>query len=241
MKARRFNGRLLVGVVVLLATTLAVRSAPFRLLRIASGSMMPALSVGDRVVVSMDAFSNDDHRPTNLPRRGAVVAFVAPSEMVEAARHDVTSLVGKRIVGIPGDTLVMRDGKLFLNGVAEQRDVILAGRAYQRAVSPESFAWQHPFEVAGTRFGVAPEKPSLENWGPLVVPAGQYFMLGDNRFCSIDSRHWGFLPRDNIKGEVLFSYWSMLPTLSGSYDPCNGETREGFRVIRWSHLGRLVK
>jgi signal peptidase I len=247
MKASSRRRRWLLALSPLTLILLGFAVAPIRLLRIASGSMSPALVVGDRVVISTNGFSGppsasrgSSWRASSL-RRGDVIAFIAPPQMVDLEMHDIPSLVGKRIVGVPGDTLTMRDDRLTINGQPEQRRVILGGRAFQHATDWQAFAWQHAFQVTNSRFGQPPERPTLGDWGPLVVPAKQYFVLGDNRYCSIDSRHWGFLPEANIRGRVVRVYWSSLPELSSFYDPCNGETREGFNAVRWGRVGHAVR
>ncbi|MGH7622396.1 MAG: S26 family signal peptidase, partial [Gemmatimonadaceae bacterium] len=70
------------------------------------------------------------------------------------------------------------------------------------------FAWQHAFEVKGSRFGAPPAVPSHDNWGPLLVPAGHLLGLGDNRYNSVDGRYYGFAPLANVRGRPLFIYFS---------------------------------
>ena len=97
----------------------------------------------------------------------------------------------------------------------------------------ELFSWQRPFSLTSSRFGPAPLQPTHDNWGPLVIPAGKYMMLGDNRYNSKDSRYWGFVPRNNVRGEPIFVYYS--------YDPEGGSGVCPLTDIRWSRIGHLIR
>ena len=96
------------------------------------------------------------------------------------------------------------------------------------------FAWQARYGLTNTRFGSAPAQPTHDNWGPLLVPPTHYFMMGDNRYDSKDSRYWGFVPRKNFRGRPMFVYYS--------YDTEAG--LDYFRAvteIRWSRIGHWVR
>ncbi len=94
------------------------------------------------------------------------------------------------------------------------------------------FAWQHQIEVAGSRFGAPTDEPTLHDWGPLVVPAGTFFMMGDNRDDSVDSRYYGPVPRQNVRGTPAFVYYS--------YDPEEGLPYvRALTEIRWRRLGKF--
>ena len=111
------------------------------------------------------------------------------------------------------------------------------------SVSP-LFDWQHKVEIKGSRFGTPPAQPTLDNWGPLVIPADHYFMMGDNRYCSKDSRYWGIVPRGNIRGRPMFVYYSYVPGPSND-DACNGTVSDRpvsfITDIRWTRIGHWVK
>ena len=96
------------------------------------------------------------------------------------------------------------------------------------------FAWQKKFELHGSRFGEPDDAPTLDNWGPLVVPAEHYFMLGDNRYDSKDSRYWGFAPRQNVRGRPVFVYYSYRADESDRVLPFLTD-------IRWNRIGTRIK
>jgi signal peptidase I len=187
--------------------------------RIPSGSMIPTLLIGDWLFVNKAVYG--PHIPftsTRLPgvsepKRGDVVVFESPYQADEAERgSDPTPTLVKRLVGMPGDTLYMRAGVLYVNGVQQRQGYGAQSRPTSTSSQPTDthplFDWQHKFELKKSRFGAAPAQPMLDNWGPLVVPSGNYFMMGDNRYESKDSRYWGIVPRDNIRGRPIFVYYS---------------------------------
>lgn len=220
---------------------LFVRTVFVEAFRIPSGSMIPTLLVGDWLFVNKLVYG--PHVPftsVNLPgyadpKRGEVVVFVSPYQADEAAegRDPVPTLV-KRLWGVPGDTLYMRDGLLYVNGTAQPQPPEMAanpvGDPNDRSFH---FDWQSRYALQDTRFGSAPEVPSIGNWGPLLVPGGHYFMLGDNRYGSKDSRFWGLVPRENFRGRPIFIYYSW-----------DAEARRplGFlRDIRWDRIGHRIR
>ena len=127
----------------------------------------------------------------------------------------------KRLVGVPGDTLAMRDGVLERNGRAQQEQYVVHTEPGVDPVNDE-FRWQRghlvktavaadaPASVGGYADGPG-YRPSRNNWGPLVVPAHHFFVLGDNRDNSLDSRYWGFVPDSLLRGTPLVVYYSFAP------------------------------
>jgi signal peptidase I len=244
LKARAIaHGRAAItGLLPLVAIVLGARVLLAEPFRIPSGSMEPTLLVGDWLFVNKLRFG--PHIPlTRLslpgyatPRRNDVVVFVSPPQdpAIRITPDDITPVLVKRLVGMPGDTLVMRHGVLMVNGErvdTRNHDFVLADSV---ADQPQTlFDWQHRIEVTGSRFGPPPSQPSVHEWGPLVVPAGTFFMMGDNRDDSVDSRYYGVVPRENLRGTPMFVYYS--------YDTERG--LDYFRAvteIRWRRLGTWI-
>ena len=216
---------------------LFVRTLLVEAFRIPSSSMVPSLLVGDWLFVNKLIYG--PHIPftdVNLPgyadpQRGEVVVFESPFQPDEVHADPTPTLV-KRLWGVPGDTLHMRGGVLHVNGAAQpQGPAYAANRVGNDADQAWHFDWQAQHALQGTRFGSAPAQPSLGNWGPILVPAGHYFMLGDNRYESKDSRYWGLVPRGNFRGRPIFVYYS--------YEP--GRPFAFLRDIRWSRLGHRIR
>jgi signal peptidase I len=222
---------------------LVIKTLFMEAFRIPSGSMIPSLLVGDWLFVNKLRYG--PHVPftrTNLPgyaepKRGEVVVFVSPHQPDMAAQgEDATPTLVKRLVGMSGDTLYMRDGLLYVNGAAQRQGYAAASnpKGDPNETSP-LMDWQHKIELAGTRFGPPPRTPTHDHWGPLLIPANHYFMMGDNRYASKDSRYWGVVPRANVRGRPMFIYYSYVP--SGESDrPVSFITD-----IRWSRLGHWIK
>ena len=231
------------SIVGALAIFLLLRAFLIEAYRIPSGSMIPTLLVGDWLFVNKAIFGA--HVPfthTSLPayrdpRRGDVVVFVSPFQADEdSLGHDPTPTLVKRLVGTPGDTLYMRNGLLYVNGIAQRQ-----GFGTNATVNPEManeadphFDWQKKVGLRSSRLGPAPAQPTHDNWGPLVVPPNRFFMMGDSRYNSKDSRYWGFVPRENVRGKPLFVYYSYNADDSDRPLPMLTD-------IRWSRIGHWIK
>ena len=211
--------------------------------RIPSGSMIPTLLIGDWLFVNKLVFGpNVPFTHINLPgyadpQRGNVVVFESPYQADEAARgDDPTPTLVKRLIGMPGDTLYGRDGVVYVNGVAQRQGYTSPEQTKgdPHYVS-ELFDWQKKVGLTASRFGAAPAQPELDTWGPLVVPPEHYWMMGDNRYDSKDSRYWGFVPRANLRGRPLFVYYSYVPS-----DESN-RALSFITDIRWSRLGHWIR
>jgi signal peptidase I len=221
---------------------LVIRAFLVEAFRIPSGSMIPTLLVGDWLFVNKLVYG--PHVPftsVNLPgyaepKRRDVVVFVSPYQADEAAiGNDPQPTLVKRLWGVPGDTLYMRAAVLYINGVPQQLpfDETINPKGDPNEVS-DLYAWQRQHTLATSRFGAAPAQPTHDNWGPLVVPAGHYFMLGDNRYNSKDSRYWGLVPRENLRGRPLFVYYS--------YNADDSDRSLPFLTdIRWGRIGHRIK
>jgi len=221
------------------AIFLLIRTFLFEAYRIPSGSMIPTLLVGDWLFVNKLAYG--PHIPgtdINLPgyadpKRGDVVVFVSPNQIDQP--EDPNPILVKRCVAVAGDTIWMRDGLFYVNGMPQPQ-----GFAAQKnpkgdgTFSHPLFAWQKPFEVTGTGAGEPTPQPTLDNWGPLIVPAKHLFMLGDNRYDSKDARYWGFVPRENVRGRPVIVYYT--------YNADDSDRPLPFLTdIRWGRIGTLIK
>jgi signal peptidase I len=223
------------------ALALVIRSLVIETFYVPSGSMLPTLLIGDLVIVNKFAYGAripfTELRLPGLrePQRGDVVIF----ELGTRGRGEVCPLdrcpdyhaegFVKRIVGLPGDTVEVQDDRVLLNGepVAVRYD-------------GETFTDERDQVL---RLGVEdhPQRPGLPQ-RLLTVPEGHYFVLGDNRDNSNDSRGWGTVPRIDIKGPVMVIYWSWnnRGSWSSMLNPLTwwrllrGETR-------WERFGDLVK
>ena len=224
---------------------LAIRAFIIEAYRIPSGSMIPSLLVGDWLFVNKFIygptipFTSTQIRirvpGTGLrlyrdPRRGDVMVFKSPPQADQP--WDPTPTLVKRVIGMPGDTVYMRRGLVYINGTA-QRQGYGSPQSEESSAYDPLFEWQHRYEVSGSRFGAPPGRPTLDNWGPLVIPEKHYMMLGDNRHGSKDSRFWGLVPRENVRGQPLFVYYS--------YDPECGSGVCPLTDIRWRRIGHLIK
>ena len=226
-----------------LAIFLVLRAFLVEAYRIPSGSMIPALLVGDWLFVNKAIygahipFSRASLPAYREPKRGDVVVFVSPYQADEASRGaDPTPTLVKRLVGTPGDTLYMRDGLLYVNGIAQRQGFgadTTPEPGLANSVDP-LFDWQKKVGLKSSRFGAAPAQPTHDNWGPLVVPQRRLFMMGDSRYNSKDSRYWGFVPRENVRGKPLFVYYSYNADDSDRPLPMLTD-------IRWSRIGHWIR
>jgi len=208
---------------------LLIRTFLVEAFKIPSGSMEHTLLVGDFLLVNKLVYGAEvpfTHK--RLPRLrepqvGDVIVFDYP--------RDLTKNFVKRLVGLPGDTVEMRDGVLFRNSARIPEKYV--ERADMDYDSPEDeFAWQREFLVRAPGSSSA-YHPSRNNWGPLVVPGKSYFVLGDNRDNSLDSRYWGFVADSLVKGQPFVIYYS--------YAPDTVDRFAWLTHIRWNRLGERIK
>lgn len=184
---------------------------------IPSGSMENTLLVGDHLVVDQITLAPPASWMPLIkyrePRRGDIVVFHKPVYQpgIDAPDGDgtpqYTPLV-KRLIGVPGDHIHLRDGVVYVNGVAQPRGFAQPTTKDNFNEFLDDFPAVPPDGVPGATESWAVNFPSYIQGGDLVVPPGMYFMMGDNRHNSLDSRYWGFVPRANILGRPLFNYWS---------------------------------
>jgi signal peptidase I len=186
---------------------------------IPSGSMEKTLLVGDHLVVDRITLSPATKWMPLVhyrePRRGDIVVFVKPvTDPDPVTGQPVYLILIKRLIGVPGDHIRLHNGIVSINGVAQIQPFAqpTTPENYQQFL--DDFPSVPPDPEPGNLIpeSWAVEFPSHVVDGELVVPPGMYFMMGDNRHDSADSRFWGFVPRENIMGRPLFNYWSFNAT-----------------------------
>jgi len=179
---------------------------------IPSGSMEKTLLVGDHLVVDRITLAPPAKWMPLVhyrePKRNDVVVFFKP---VADSNGEYLFLV-KRLIGVPGDHIHLSNGVVMINGVAQDQPHAQPTTPENRADFLDEFPAVPPVATddpgTGTPEEWAIDFPKYIENGDLVVPPGMYFMMGDNRHNSLDSRYWGFVPRANIVGRPLFNYWS---------------------------------
>jgi signal peptidase I len=189
---------------------LFVRTFVVQAFKIPTGSMENNLLIGDHLLVNKFVFAptlNDFERkllPIDPVRRGDILVFKYPQD----PERDFI----KRVIGLPGETLEVRNKKVFINGKPINEPYVhFLFPPEERAPGDVSFDFS--------------EK---SDYGPVTVPPRHYFMMGDNRDNSEDSRYWGFMPANYIKGKALFVYFSFADENDRSPGPLGG--------IRWKRL-----
>jgi signal peptidase I len=207
---------------------------------IPSGSMKNTLLVGDHLVVDQITLAPPAAWMPLMryrePRRGDIVVFHKPVYQpgIDATDADgtprYTPLV-KRLIGVPGDRIHLRNGIVFVNGVAQPVGFAQATTTDNFNEFLDDFPAVPPAEASGSTESWAVNFSSYIYDGDLVVPPGMYFMMGDNRHNSLDSRYWGFVPRANIIGRPLFNYWSFEAT-----EPQLEQTGFGSKLAWFGHV-----
>jgi signal peptidase I len=204
-KAWRESKSLLLIIIVMTA----VRSAIADWNDVPTGSMNPTIVQGDRVFVNKLAYDLKVPYTTwhlaqwSNPKRGDIVVFFSPA--------DGQRLV-KRVIGLPGDKIELADERLLINGRPSQYDPLPAQTGHD--VPPDHDGQRvYAEEIAGGMpahpVTILPQRAALRTFGPKIVPAGQYFMMGDNRDNSNDSRFWGTVERDRIVGRATMVILSL--------------------------------
>lgn len=196
--------------------------------QIPSESMERTLLVGDYLLVDKVHFASPGVWEHLLPyvsiQRGDIVVFRYP---VHAAQHFV-----KRVIAVPGDRVHLHNGRVYVNGQ------LVDDQAYAEHNSHRYDSYRDDFPSSAYSTDVnSTWWIQMHRWvkdGELVVPADQYFVLGDNRDRSLDSRYWGFVPRENIIGRPLVIYWSMKQPDGALADAANGKLSH--LVYTFTHL-----
>ena len=211
------------SIVIAVILALFVRTWVVQAFKIPTGSMENNLLIGDHLLVNKFVFGPEPLRveravlPVRDIRRQDIVVFKFPDQ----PERDFI----KRVIGLPGETIELRNKKVYVNGNP-------LDEPYVHFLEPSRGAG----EV--TSFDVR------ERYGPVTVPPNQYFVMGDNRDNSQDSRYWGFLPRHYVKGKALMIYWSYEAGGEDSGDGGLGATiKQAFSVVthfftrtRWERL-----
>lgn len=229
---------------VALGVALLLRAFVVEAFQIPSGSMIPTLEVGDHIFVSKFAYSmgipftNTKLMNLGLPKRGDVIVFKYPPD------QSIDYI--KRVVGLPGETLEIRQNEIFINGHPMPRQQV-PGSCYTDEVSdtehPLERLERRPCEVwlerLDTKEHSLHQDPISEpaKFAPVRIPEGHYFVMGDNRDNSKDSRYWGFVPFELIKGRALVIWWSRDPSRGGL--SLSG-LRDWFASIQWRRFGKGV-
>lgn len=193
------------SILIALVLFVVIRTFLIQTFVITSGSMRDTLLVGDFLMVNRLALGSRIPGTSirtpgySEPRRGDVTVFDPP--------HEENLKLVKRLVGMPGDTISMREKVLYIDGIpqsepyARYEDV----EGETNATDPW-MAWQRQYLV--DTVDVGRYRPTRDDWGPIVIPPDHYFMLGDNRDASLDSRYWGLLERWRLEGKAFFIYYS---------------------------------
>ena len=197
-----------IGIAILLA--LFIRTFVVQAFKIPSGSMLPTLLIGDHLLVNKFIygiripFSGKVLVPLKDPKSGDIIVFKFPKD------RSIDYI--KRVVGVPGDEIELKNKKLFVNG------------------EPISDPYAHYTTTAVLPGSVSPK----DNFGPVTVPDGKYFVMGDNRDNSSDSRFWGFVENNDVLGKAMIIYWSWdidKPLFS----------TDRFASIRWDRLADIIR
>lgn len=209
---------------------LIIRTFLIEAFQIPSGSMERTLLAGDFLFVNKAVYGAQIPGTSarlpgfETPRRGDVIVFAYPK--------DPTLNYVKRVIGAPGDQVEMRAGQVYVNEVALEEP-------YVQRIDPlhdnfeTEFNWQRGFLVGRTAEQRRGYHPTRDTWGPLRVPIGKYFVLGDNRDNSADSRYWGFVDESAVKGRPLVVYFS--------YDRGTRDALPWLTDIRWDRLGSVIR
>jgi signal peptidase I len=207
---------------------------------IPTGSMEDTLLVGDHLLVDKLAYApagpiSKYILPYEQVKRGDIIVFRYPV--------DIKQTYVKRCMGLPGDHIKLVDKQLYLNGKKLDEPYVYHKSAFIDAYR-DNFPGEPDMQVS------ALGKDMLDNHvvnGEVIVPPGNYFALGDNRDNSLDSRYWGFVPRDNIVGKPFIVYWSYDAPTEALLNPTIGIdhlidlTEHFFTKTRWRRTFMLVR
>ena len=246
-KPKETTVEFLASLAAVLVTGLFIITFVMQAFEIPSSSMENTLLIGDHVFVNRIQFAPKSSwlgplLPYRDAHRGDIVVFLHPDP------HYAGTYVVKRVIGVPGDRIHLRNGVVYRNGEALDEPYILHDE-------------DRPTDYYRNNFpAIAPNDEELSaNWsvdlashiegGDLVVPPGHYFAMGDHRGVSLDSRYWGFIPQENLVGRPMFIYWS-FETPNGQYLQTKFSERAQFLVhvivhffgeTRWRRTLKVVR
>ena len=241
------------SIVVAVILALFIRTFAVQAFKIPTGSMKENLLIGDHLLVNKLVYSPsfgplEDRIMGKRPiHRGDVVVFKFP--------EDPTRDFIKRVIGLPGETVEIRNKRVFVDGRPLPEDVKLCtdepgGRVSCQDEGPSRGA---PYTIYFREAPLKPDDPEFglrggsikDDWGPQAVPEGQLLVLGDNRDNSRDSRFWGFLPKDQVKGRALLVYWS-YDARDDEYRPSGWaewlkDTFSALARTRWNRFFHVIR
>ena len=189
------------AIIIAILIALVIRTFVIQAFKIPSRSMVPTLLVGDQILVNKFIYGvkipylRRTILPINDPERGDIVVFIYP--------NDRSKDFIKRVIGVAGDKIEIKNKKIFINnkGYSDSYGVYSDNLIYPAMIQPR------------------------DNFGPVTVPQGSLFVMGDNRDESSDSRYWGFVDIKDVEGKAFIIYWSW--------------NRED-NTLRWRRLGSLL-
>jgi signal peptidase I len=233
-----FQSLLVTVVIAVFVITFVVQA-----FQIPSESMESTLLIGDYLLVDKFRYGSGQSAHTMVPyrpvKRGDIVVFKYP---VSPGQHFV-----KRVVGVPGDHIRLVNRQVYVNGVALNEPYTQHTRHMHDVFRDEFPRLNSP--VAGLESSWWLQMQKLVEDGQLIVPEGNFFVLGDNRDDSLDSRYWGFVPQANIIGRPLIIYWSVQSTGEDMpISPSTGDKLFHFayaathflQITRWDRTFRVV-
>ncbi|MCI5207335.1 MAG: signal peptidase I [Candidatus Electrothrix sp. ATG2] len=201
------------AIIIALVLALFIRTFIIQAFKIPSGSMLQTLLIGDHILVSKfiygikNPFSGSVLIPIKSPQQGDIVVFKYPKD----PKLDYI----KRVVAIAGDTLEVKDKDIYINGVAVDE------ASYKKITDKD-----HMLPASAS---------PRDNFGPVTVPEGNIFVMGDNRDNSYDSRFWGFVDLKEVRGKAFIIYWSWD---TDKYKKLLSVGR--FTSVRWSRIGDIL-
>ena len=242
-KKKETTAEFISSMAVVLVTGLFIITFCMQAFEIPSGSMKNTLLIGDHLFVDRALLAPKTKWMPLIPyqqlKKHDIVVFVSPAQP--------GMYLVKRVIGTPGDRIHLKDGVVYLNGQAQNEPYV----RHDPDKGPDPY--RDDFPNAESDGGLLKtwqvEMSSYVDNGDIVVPPDRYFVMGDNRENSWDSRYWGFVPKENLIGRPMFIYWS-FETPEDQYQKQDMGDRIGFifHIVihffdqtRWSRMFRLVR